>query len=156
VPSPVSHHKARRSGVTLIELLVVLAAIAILASVVGPALFQNVGDAKISAARTQIEMMATALGSYRVDNDVFPSTEDGLEALRNRPNGAEGVRNWRGPYLAKVVPKDPWGRPYVYVAPGISNPTAFDLYTLGRDGRVSGSGEDADITSWGGPVGSKE
>ena len=155
MPSPHRHSTSLRPGVTLIELLVVLAAIAILASVVGPALFQNVGDAKISAGRTQIESMATALGSYRVDTDGFPSTEEGLEALRARPTGGEGVRNRRGPYLAKVIPKDPWGRPYVYLSPGVSNPGSFDLYTLGRDGRVNGTGEDADITSWGGPAGSK-
>jgi general secretion pathway protein G len=152
VPSPRSHRAPPRAGVTLIELLVVLAAIAILASVVGPALFQNVGDAKISAARTQIEMMTTAMGSYRVDTDAFPTSEQGLEALRSRPNTGEIVRNWRGPYLAKVVPMDPWGRPYIFVSPGVANPTAFDLYTMGRDGRIGGTGEDADITSWGGPV----
>ncbi len=152
MPLPRRRSTPLRPGVTLIELLVVLAAIAILASVVGPALFQNVGDAKISAARTQIEMMTTALGSYRVDSDAFPTTDEGLEALRTRPVGNETARTWRGPYLAKVVPKDPWGRPYIYVAPGVTNPSSFDLYTLGRDGRVNGTGEDADITSWGGPV----
>lgn len=152
MPSRRSHRAPPRAGVTLIELLVVLAAIAILASVVGPALFQNVGDAKISAARTQIEMMTTALGSYRVDTDAFPTSEQGLEALRSRPSTGEIVRNWRGPYLAKVVPTDPWGRLYIFVSPGVANPTAFDLYTMGRDGRIGGTGEDADITSWGGPV----
>jgi general secretion pathway protein G len=139
----------RRQGMTLLELLVVLAAIAILAAVVGPSLFRNVGDAKVSSAKSQIEIFATALGAFRLDNDGYPSSAQGLEALRNKPSA---LRTWRGPYLTKVVPSDPWGRAYEYVAPGIQNPESFDLYSLGRDGRVGGTGEDADITSWGGPV----
>jgi general secretion pathway protein G len=142
----------KRSGVTLIELLVVLAAIAILASVVGPSLFSNVGDAKVSAAKSQIELMTTAIGSYRVDTDNFPSSQQGLQALRTKPTTGEPPPNWRGPYLAKILPADPWGRSYVFVSPGIANPTSFDLYTLGKDGAVGGTGESADITSWGGPV----
>ncbi len=138
-----------RRGMTLLELLVVLAAIAILASVVGPSLFRNVGDAKASSAKTQVEIFATALGAFRLDNDGYPTTAEGLEALRTRPGA---LRTWRGPYLSKIVPKDPWGRAYEYVAPGVQNPETFDLFTLGRDGRVGGTGEDADVTSWGGAV----
>ena len=146
------HRHARRRGVTLIELLVVLAAIAILASVVGPSLFSNVGDAKISAAKSQVELMTTAIGSYRVDTDNFPTTDQGLQALRTLPTTGELPRNWRGPYLAKVLPLDPWGRSYVFASPGTANPASFDLYSLGKDGKVGGTGENADITSWGGPV----
>jgi general secretion pathway protein G len=142
--------KAR--GFTLIEMLVVIAIIATLAAMVGPAIFRNVGDAKSSAAHSQIELYALALNSYRLDNDVFPTQEQGLESLRTLPTSGEAPRNWRGPYLSKIVSPDPWGRPYVYVSPGRANPSAFDLYTLGRDGRVGGEGEDADVTSWGGPV----
>jgi general secretion pathway protein G len=139
-------------GFTLIELLVVIAIIGTLAAVVGPSVFRNVGDSKVSAARSQIELYALALNSYRLDNDVFPTTEQGLEALRTRPTTGEPALYWRGPYLAKVVTPDPWGRPYRYVSPGQANPTSFDLYSLGRDGRPGGEGEDADITSWGGPL----
>ncbi len=135
---------------TLLELLVVLAAIAILAAVVGPSLFRNVGDAKISSAKSQLEIFATALGAFRLDNDGYPTTGEGLDALRTAPSG--GRRTWRGPYLTKVVPLDPWGRSYTYVSPGIQNPESFDLYSLGRNGAVGGTGEDADLTSWGGPV----
>jgi general secretion pathway protein G len=139
-------------GFTLIEMLVVIAIIGTLAALVGPAVFRSVGDSKVSAATSQIEMYALALNSYRLDNDVFPGTHQGLEALRTRPTAGEPPRNWRGPYLAKVITPDPWGRPYLYVSPGHVNPQSFDLYSLGRDGRTGGEGEDADITSWGGPV----
>ena len=142
----------QRTGFTLIEMLVVIAIIATLAAMVGPAIFRNVGDAKTSAARSQVELYALALNSYRLDNDLFPTTAEGLEALRSKPAGGETSRNWRGPYLSKVVALDPWGRAYVYVSPGRANPQSFDLYTLGRDDRPGGEGEDADITSWGGAV----
>lgn len=141
-----------RGGFTLIELLVVIAIIATLAAVVAPAVFRNVGDSKATAARSQIELFALALGSYRLDNDFFPSSEQGLEALRTAPMGGELPRAWRGPYLSKVLSPDPWGRPWVYLSPGRANPESFDLYSLGRDGKTGGEGEDADVTSWGGPV----
>jgi len=141
-----------RHGFTLIELLVVIAIIATLAAVVAPQVFRNVGDAKASAAKSQIEIFALALDSYRVDNDTYPSTDQGLAALRTMPTTGDVPRNWRGPYLRKTVPLDPWGRPYVYVAPGRENAQSYDLYSLGRDGKVGGDGEDADITSWGGAV----
>jgi general secretion pathway protein G len=149
---PEGRRGPRRRGFTLIELLVVIAIIATLAAVVAPAVFRNVGDAKTSAARSQIEIFAIALNSYRLDNDEYPTAERGLEALRTLPVGGEVPRNWKGPYLSRVVPLDPWGRPYIYMAPGSENPTSFDLYTLGRDGKPGGEGENADITSWGGPV----
>jgi general secretion pathway protein G len=134
------------------ELLVVIAIIATLAAVVAPSIFRNVGDAKGASAESQVDLLALALNSYRLDNDVFPTSEQGLEALRTLPAVGEPPRNWRGPYLSKLVPNDPWGRPYVYAAPGRVNPTSFDLYTLGRDGKAGGDGEDADVTSWGGAV----
>ena len=147
-----SRAERARRGFTLIELLVVIAIIATLAAIVGPAVFRNVGDSKVSAARSQVELYAMALNSYRLDNDVFPTSEQGLEALRTQPVTGEAPHNWRGPYLSKVVVPDPWGRPYLYVGPGKVNPQSFDLYSLGRDGKPGGEGEDADITSWGGPV----
>jgi len=141
-----------RSGFTLLELIIVIAIIAILAALVGPSIFQNVGDAKSSAAKSQIEMLSTALGSYRLDNDFYPTSDQGLAALRQMPTSGDTPRNWRGPYLTREVPVDPWGRPYSYSSPGKANPTSFDLYTLGRDGKLGGEGEDADITSWGGTI----
>jgi general secretion pathway protein G len=148
----VSSSTDRRRGFTLIELLVVIAIIATLAAVVAPQVFRNVGDAKASAAKSQIEIFALALDSYRLDNDTYPSTEQGLAALRTAPTSGELPRNWRGPYLRKTVPLDPWARPYLFVSPGKENPASYDVYTLGRDGKPGGEGEDADITSWGGVV----
>jgi general secretion pathway protein G len=144
--------RTARGGFTLIELIVVIAVIATLAAVVAPAVFRNVGDAKVSAAKSQLEVFALALSAYRLDNDNFPTSDQGLAALRTLPTVGDPPRNWRGPYLSKVVPLDPWGRPYVYVSPGTVNAESYDLYTLGRDGKPGGDGEDADLTSWGGPV----
>jgi general secretion pathway protein G len=129
-------------------MLVVIAIIAVLAALVGPEIFRNVGDANAGAARSQIEMIGLALDQYRLDNHVYPSTEQGLAALRAIPSTGEPPRSWRGPYLKRAVPNDPWGRPYEYLAPGRMNPDGYDLFTLGRDGRVGGRGEDADLKSW--------
>jgi general secretion pathway protein G len=139
-----------RSGFTLIEILVVLAIIGTLAMVVGPSVFRNVGDANVVAARTQIETFSVALETWRLDMRSYPSTEEGLAVLVVRP--LRTPERWRGPYLRKQVPLDPWGRPYQYISPGIANSETFDLYSLGRDGAPGGTGEDADITSWGGEV----
>ena len=142
-------------GFTLIELLVVITVIAILAGLVAPMVFSHVGDAKTSAARAQIELFGLALEAYRLDNDYYPSTAQGLDALRTRPTGEPEARNWRGPYLKKVIYElrkrhfpDPWGRPYIYKSPGDVNPQGYDLLTYGRDGQPGGTNEDADITSW--------
>ena len=139
-------------GFTLIELLVTIAIIATLAAIVAPALFGNVGEARRNSARSQIQILALALDAYRLDNDAYPTTDQGLEALRTLPASGTPPANWKGPYLRQLVPIDPWGRPYVYAAPGIANPNSYDLYTLGKDGKAGGEGEDADITSWNGPV----
>jgi general secretion pathway protein G len=147
----VSFRSSARTGFTLIELLVVIAIIATLAAVVAPSIFGNVAEARRSAAKSQLQILALALDQYRLDNDVYPSTEQGLAALRVSPSGIS-TATWRGPYLRQEVPLDPWGRPYVYLAPGNANPSAYDLYTLGRDAAVGGSGEDADLTAWQGPV----
>jgi general secretion pathway protein G len=141
-----------RAGFTLIELLVTIAIIATLAAIVAPALFGNVGEARRNSAKSQIQILALALDAYRLDNDAFPTTDQGLEALRTLPASGDPPANWKGPYLRQLVPIDPWGRPYVYTAPRIVNPNGYDLYTLGKDGKPGGDGEDADITSWNGPV----
>lgn len=142
-----SRRREITAGFTLIELLVVIVVISVLAGLVGPLVFRNVGDAKVSAAKAQIELFGLALDQYRMDNDYYPSTAQGLEALRAAPSGEPGARNWRGPYLRKPVPVDPWGRPYVYESPGILNPSGYDLRSKGRDGRPGGLGEDADLGS---------
>lgn len=143
------HEKlVRRRGFTLIEMIVVIVVIAVLAGMVGPMLFGNVSDARIQAARSQIEMFGLALDGYRLDNDSYPSTSQGLQALRVAPTGDPVPIRWRGPYLRKDVPLDPWGHEYVYRFPGESNAPSYDLLSLGRDGRPGGVGEDADLTSW--------
>lgn len=138
--------KARR-GLTLIELIVVLIVIGLLAGLVAPQILGRVSDARITTAKTQIELLGVALENYRLDNGVYPSTQQGLEALRTRPSGVPDARNWRGPYLKKSVPADPWGRPYIYKSPGDKDKSGFDLSTLGKDGKPGGSDEDADLTS---------
>jgi general secretion pathway protein G len=137
------------SGFTLIEMMVVIAIIGTLAMLVGPSVLRNVGDANATAARSQIETLAVALDAYRLDVGAYPTTEEGLSVLRVRPLTGAAAGAWRGPYLRKRVPADPWGRPYVYQSPGRHNPDSYDLYTLGRDGEPGGRGEKADITSWG-------
>jgi len=129
------------SGFTLIELLVVIAVIAVLAGLVGPMVFRNVGDAKVTAAKAQLELFGLALDQYRLDNDYYPSTAQGLEALRATPQGEPAARNWRGPYLKKPVPLDPWGRTYTYSVTA----SGYALFSLGRDGKEGGEGEDRDI-----------
>jgi len=144
--------RRNRVGFTLIEVMVVIAVIATLATLVAPSVFRNVGDARTATARSQIEILSSALESYRMDNLAYPTTEQGLQALRTRPDDGVGLLNWRGPYLRKNIPNDPWGRPYYYKSPGVYNVDSYDLYTLGRDGLVGGEGEDGDITSWGGAI----
>jgi general secretion pathway protein G len=141
-----------RNAFTLIELIVVIVVIAVLAGLVGPMVFGNVGEAKVQAARAQIELFGLALDAYRLDNDAYPTTEQGLVALRSRPTAEPEPRRWRGPYLRKEVPLDPWSRPYQYRSPGAVNPDSYDLVSYGRDGRPGGEGEDADLTSWGGSM----
>jgi general secretion pathway protein G len=133
-------------------MIVVLAIIGTLALLVAPAVVRNVGDANVTAARSQIETFAVALDAYRLDTGAYPTTQEGLASLRARPLAPSARPGWRGPYLRKAVPRDPWGRPYVYASPGVANPDSYDLYTLGRDGALGGDGEDADVTSWGEPV----
>jgi general secretion pathway protein G len=140
--------RRRRPGFTLIELLVVIVIIGLLAGLVGPQILGRVSEARSETARTQIEMLSVALDNYRLDNGSYPSTEQGLEALRAAPSREPVLRSWRGPYLRKDVPLDPWDRPYVYKSPGEQNKGGFDLLSLGRDGQPGGEGEDADVLSW--------
>lgn len=138
--------RARRAF-TLIEILVVIAVIAILASLVAPNVFQHVGTARTTTARSQLEMLATALDAYRLDTGRYPTTEQGLTALVEAPT-VDATSNWRGPYLRRAVPLDPWGTPYVYRSPGEKNEGGFDLLSYGADGRAGGDGDNADILGW--------
>ena len=137
-----------RRGFTLIEILVVIIVLGLLATLVGPRILGRVSDAKSATARTQIELLGLALDSYRLDNGGYPTTEQGLAALDEKPTAEPLPPNWRGPYLRKAVPLDPWNRPYIYRSPGEHRASSYDLATLGRDGQPGGSEEDADVTSW--------
>lgn len=136
--------KSRRTkGFTLIELLIVIIIIGLLAALVGPRLFGKVSIAKQKAAKAQIELFGTALDALRLDVGRYPTTEEGLRALREKPSGMDG---WKGPYLPKEIPKDPWGRAYVYKCPGDHG--EYDLISYGLDGVEGGEGENQDIVSW--------
>ena len=132
-----------RDGFTLIELLVVMVIIGLLAALVGPRFIRQEEKAKIKAAKAQIELLSTALDTFRLDVGRYPSTEEGLEALRTKPGGLE---RWDGPYLKKDLPLDPWGKAYVYKSPGEHG--AFDIVSYGADGAPGGEEDNRDITSW--------
>ena len=127
-------------GFTLLELLVVIVIIGLLAGYVAPRYFSQVGKSEVQVARAQIDALEKALDQYRLDTSRYPSTEQGLDALTTKP--ANEAR-WQGPYLKRTAPTDPWGRPYVYRAPGAKS--EFELVSYGRDGKPGGVGEDADI-----------
>lgn len=135
-----------RRAFTLIEILVVVVIIAILATLVAPSVFQHVGEAKETTARSQVEMLGAALDAYRLHVGRYPTTEEGLGALWERPVDASAA--WRGPYLRRAVPVDPWGNAYAYASPGTRDRAGYDLSSLGADGRVGGEGEARDVTSW--------
>jgi general secretion pathway protein G len=134
---------SNNKGFTLIELLVVMIIIGLLAALVGPRFIRQEEKAKVKAAKAQIELLSTALDTFRLDVGRYPTSQEGLEALRTQPGGVE---RWDGPYLKKEVPTDPWGKPYVYKSPGDHNP--FDILSYGADGTAGGDGDNRDITSW--------
>jgi general secretion pathway protein G len=135
--------KKNNRGFTLIELLIVMIILGLIASLVAPKMFNKVSSAKTGTARSQIELLGTALDAYRLDNGAYPTTAQGLNALREPVQGQE---TWEGPYLPKPVPDDPWNRPYIYKSPGDHGD--YDLYTYGRDGQAGGEDEDEDVASW--------
>lgn len=136
--------KAREAGFTLVELLVVLAILVLLATYVGPRVIGYLGSSRTQAAKVQIESIASALELYRLDVGKYPTSEEGLKALVERP---ADVTIWNGPYLRKQgVPLDPWGQAYLYRAPGQHG--EFDVFTFGADNQQGGTGENADVTSW--------
>jgi general secretion pathway protein G len=147
-PSPTAQAQARpvrgRSrGFTLIELMVVLVIIGVLAALIVPNVLDRADDARATAARTDVNNLMQALKLYKLDNQRYPGSEQGLQALVSKP-AAGASPNWR-PYLDKL-PNDPWGRPYQYANPGVKG--EIDVYSLGADGVVGGEGKDAEIGSW--------
>jgi general secretion pathway protein G len=143
VHRPVGLRVRRRvPGFTLLELLVVVTIIGLLVAFVAPRYFGQVGKSEVNTAKAQIDAFEKALDLYRLDIGRYPSTEMGLKALVERP---PSEAKWNGPYLRKGVPTDPWGRPFVYRAPGTKGD--FDLLSYGRDGAPGGAGEDGDISN---------
>ncbi len=131
-------------GFTLVEMLVVITIIALIMALVGPRVLNYLTDSKIKAATIQIRSFENALDLFNLDAGRYPSTSEGLRSLIERPGGAVA---WSGPYLkSDAVPNDPWGRPYIYRAPGQHG--AYDIMSYGADGQEGGTGADADITSW--------
>jgi general secretion pathway protein G len=135
--------KRGEQGFTLIELLVVVIILGLLASLVAPKLFGRLAGAKQGTAKAQIEMFGTALDAFRLDTGRYPTTEEGLKALREKPSSAE---KWQGPYLPKELPTDPWGNPYIYKCPGDHG--EYDIISYGLDKVEGGEGENGDVTSW--------
>ncbi len=137
------NHSATRSaaGFTLLELLVVVTIIGLLAAYVGPKYFSQLGRSEQGVAKAQVEAFARALDTYRLEVGQYPTTEEGLNALLTKPASAA---KWNGPYLQKAVPSDPWGRAYLYRAPGANGD--FEIVSYGKDGQPGGTGDAADVT----------
>ncbi len=141
--------RRRQAGFTLIEIMVVMVIIGLLMALVGPNLIGRSEKAKVQAAAMQIERLGTVLDTFRLDVGRYPTSQEGLAVLVQRPMG---VDRWDGPYLNKGVPKDPWDRPYLYRSPGEAG-RPYDLYSLGADGAPGGTDNNRDVTSWGGDSG---
>ena len=135
--------KKKEKGFTLIEMLIVMVILGLLAALVGPRMFGKVGKSRQKAAKAQIALFETALDTYRLDTSKYPTTEQGLQALRTKP---DGVERWDGPYLPKDVPLDPWGHAYEYRSPGEHG--EYDIISLGADGTAGGEGENEDVVNW--------
>ena len=133
----------KEQGFTLIELLIVMVILGLLAALVGPRMFGKVGKSRQKAAKAQIALFETTLDTYRLDTSKYPTSEQGLQALRTKPGGVE---RWDGPYLPKDVPLDPWGHAYEYRSPGEHGD--YDIISLGADGTAGGEGENEDVVNW--------
>ncbi|MBU0600890.1 MAG: type II secretion system major pseudopilin GspG [Gammaproteobacteria bacterium] len=137
------HKGSAQRGFTLLELLVVMVIIGLLAGYVGPRYFAQIGKSEVKVARAQINALDKALDQFRLDVGRYPTTEEGLKSLYERPASAP---KWSGPYLKKAAPLDPWDRAYIYRSPGEHG--EYDLSSLGKDGQAGGADEAADITNW--------
>jgi general secretion pathway protein G len=139
-----------RKGFTLIEIMAVVLIMGLLAGIVGTVVVGQIDQARSQTARAQIKQLESALTFYQMDNGRFPTSDQGLRALVEKPSGAPEPRNYRpGGYLqGGAVPADPWSNPYQYVSPGQHNPHAFDLWTYGSDGQAGGEGADLDVGNW--------
>lgn len=142
IPTLQRSHRTRRAF-TLIEMLVVILILAILAALIIPRLVGRTSDAKIAKAKSDIATLSSLLQQYRLDSDRYPTTEEGLNALRVRPSSARG---WKGPYTTKDISLDPWNNPYVYQSPGPDGQD-FLITCYGADGAPGGEGDAADVTS---------
>jgi general secretion pathway protein G len=137
-----------RQGFTLLELVIVISILSLLAAIIAPRMMGRADDAKIADAKIQIRNLETALKLYNLDSGYYPDTEQGLEALIEKPATGKIPAKYReGGYLEqRKIPSDPWGNPYIYISPGIHGD--FDIISYGSDGRDGGQGKDADITNW--------
>lgn len=138
--------KKAQAGFTLIEIMIVVIILAILAAAVIPRLTGRTEQAKVARAKADINgTIPLALDLYSIDSGGYPTSSQGLSSLRTLPSAPPIPQNWKGPYVKKAIPTDPWGRPYVYVCPGVHNREDYDLYSYGADG-VEGGGDD--IVNW--------
>ena len=144
-PNHPRHFNVPRGGFALINLFVAIVVLGLLTGLTAPQIVARRAAAKNATAHAQLELLGAALDKYRRDNGAYPTTEQGLGALRERPTRDPLPAVWRGPYLPSDVPRDPWGRPYIYLSPGVRNPIGYDLQSLGRDGAVGGKGESRDL-----------
>ncbi len=144
LPAHLPARLRRAAGFTLIGLMVVLVIIGVLSALLVHNVLQRADDARVTAARTDINNLMQALKLYRLDNQRYPTSEQGLQALVAKPGTEPAPPNWK-PYLEKL-PNDPWGRPYQYANPGVKG--EIDVLSLGADGQVSGEGNNADVGSW--------
>lgn len=138
---------ANQSGFTLLEIMVVVVILGILATMVAPQILGRADDARITKAKSDIVSLEAALDLYQLDNYVYPTTNQGLEALATKPTDSPLPRNYKQGGYVKSLPEDPWGRDYLYLNPGIKG-GQYDLYTLGADGEEGGEGVNADIGNW--------
>ena len=136
--------RAVQAGFTLIELMVVLVIIGVLAALIVPNVLDRADDARVTAARTDVNNLMQALKLYKLDNQRYPTGEQGLQALIAKPGAMPVPPNWK-PYLEKL-PNDPWGRPYQYLNPGVKG--EIDVMSFGGDGQPGGEGKNADVGSW--------
>ncbi|MBY5974325.1 type II secretion system major pseudopilin GspG [Ferrimonas balearica] len=134
------------AGFSLLELMVVVVIMSILALVIAPRVIDRPDQARAARVQSDLSVLKSAVELYRLDNFVYPSTEQGLEALVRRPTQPPEPENWASAGYIDRLPQDPWGRPYLYLQPGVHG--AFDIFTLGADGQEGGSGSDADMGSW--------